>query len=268
MAPRTRLDVLMLLLHCKGPQLFLGNVPVPGSLDCRHDALPDGLATALTLVLNEHGRTRLLLDKSLPSSWHRFPWERLPCNGCFLGERVQVIRNYRPAPLQIREGRSMLLDRWPDKRFINSLQPEVEAGRVDVRRGESVDHWLLANPDLSDYRELIVIAHGSRDRHGLLTESGQPWPLRLAPKLPPLIWILSCEERDGAFDHLVNDAFTNGAECALCPDGLLSAGRVALLLAEWIGIRKAQSVADWVLDKQWFDSTTGGSDALLIHGAI
>ena len=266
MATGTRLGIQTLLLHSEGRQLLLGDMPVPGSLDCRYEAVPDWLVSAL--VLQEHGSRRLLLDQSLPSSWHCFPWERLPGDGFFLGERVQIIRSYRRAPLEIREGRSILLDRWPDERFIKALQPEVEAGRIDVRRGESVDHWLLANPDLSDHRELILIAHGSRDRHGLLTESGLPWPLRLAPKLPPLIWILSCEERDGAFDHLVSNAFTHGAQCVVCPDGLLSAGRVALLLAEWIGISSSPSIADWILEKQRFDSTTGGSDALLIHGAV
>lgn len=268
MATRSRLDIQTLLLRREGQQLFLGDSPVPETPDCRHDTIPDWLVCALTPLLHGNGRARLLLDTSLPLPWHRCPWERLPCDGYFLGERVQVIRHYRPALLKLKEGRSLVLDRWPDERFINVLQPQVQAGRVDIRRGESVDHWLLANPDLSDYRELIVVAHGSRDRYGLLTESGLPWPLRLAPKLPPLIWILSCEEQDGAFDHLVINAFTNGAQCVLCPDGLLSAGRVALLLAEWIATRGALSVADWILNKQILDSTTGGSDALLVHGAI
>lgn len=268
MAARTPLDIQTLLLRHEGARLFLGDAPVPESPNCRNDALPDWLADALTHVLQEHGHARLLLDASLPASWHCCPWERLPCDGYFLGERVQVIRQYRPTPLQINEGRTLLLDRWPDMRFIDALQTDVEAGRVDIRRGESVDHWLLANPDLSNYRELIVVAHGGRDRYGLLTESGLPWPLRLAPKLPPLIWILSCEEQDGAFDHLVINAFTNGAQCVLCPDGLLSASHVALLLAEWIATRSALSVADWILNKQILDSTTGGSDALLVYGAI
>lgn len=250
-------------------QLRFGTAKVPTPFSLSPAAIVPWLAESLGAHHAAAAHARLLIDNALPDEWHRHAWERQPLGTCFLGERAQIIRRYRSEPLTIACQRSLLLDRWPDERFITAVQPHVEQSTLDVRRGAGIDAWLAANQDLTAYRELIVVAHGSTSRSGLLTETGTSWALRLPPRLPPLIWFFSCEEEDGCLEHLVATAFAQGAQCVACADGKLAAPHVATLIADWLSLRQASpSPADWLYRIQRMETRSGSADAIQVHGAI
>ncbi|SDI74979.1 hypothetical protein [Propionivibrio dicarboxylicus] len=234
--------------------------------------LPDGvlpawLADEMLEIVSSGVGARILLDDCLPPEWQKLNWERMACNGSELGKHAQIIRRYVAAPLSLRHGRSLLLDRWPDNRFIASVQPLIAASRVDARRGDTVDDWLAGTPDLSAYRELFIVAHGAAAPSTLLTETGTPWGWEPPEKLPALVWLLACEALAGGLDGLVDACLSRGACCVVSASGPLSAAHMAPLMAHWLGAAPT-SLADWLFGQQQQDSHLGCADALVIHGCL
>lgn len=256
-------------LRRNGTQLRFGPAIVPAPYSHSPTAILPWLTENLTSRPVDAPYARILIDDALPNEWHRQTWEHHPLGASFLGEKAQVIRRYRINPLTITGQRSLMLDRWPDERFVSAVQSHVEHRALDIRRGTCIDAWLAANQDLTAYRELIVVAHGSTCRSGLLTEAGTSWALRLPPRLPPLVWFFSCEEKEGYLEHLISTAFAQGAQCIACADGKLAASHITSLITAWLSLRhKPPSPADWLYDLQQRETRTGSANAIQIHGAI
>jgi hypothetical protein len=167
----------------------------------------------------------------------------------------------------VNQGRSLLLDQWPDYAFLKSMQPYIHSGHVDARKGASIDPWLAAFPDLSAYREVFIVAHGATLPDPLLNEHGEPWHLNLPEKLPAVVWLLACEEDEGTFDSLIEDCFMHEAHCVICSDRHLSAASMVRLICDWLD-NKNMSLIDWLHNWQRSDSTTGGADSLQVHGKL
>jgi hypothetical protein len=252
-------------LYREGAHLLVNGTVVSSPFGFNQRHFIDWLSASIAVSTGKYAR--LLLDCSLDVEWQQFPWERFPWNGGMLGEYVQIVRRYSVGQLVLNQGRSLLLDQWPDFAFLKCMQPYIHSGKVDARRGNSIDAWLAASPDLSTYREVFIVAHGATLPDPLLNERGEPWLLKLPEKLPAIVWLLACEEDEGNFDALIEDCFMREAQCVISSDRHLSAASMVRLICDWLE-NKNVSLIDWLHNWQGCDSATGGADSLQVHGKL
>lgn len=241
-------------------------------LDLGHERIPqfcgnaDRIVDEIAHCLPEKSHGRLHLDYRLPEFWHQITWEQLPLGNTLLGHRLQVIRRFNEDRWTIAKSKSLLLDRWTDERFISATQPHIASGKLCARRGRAVDSWLDATQDLSNFREVICVAHGSAGRYPLLTEEGKGWSIPFPSRLPELVWLMACEESEGRLDTLVKTSLIKGAKCVVCADGKLAAPRMLSILQSWL-FGPQMPLVDWLFQLQIQDSTNGGADSLQIFGS-
>jgi len=195
------------------------------------DLLPKPLWDWLALHLGQP--CVLLLDASLPRTWHTLAWETLNWRGKKLGDWLRIVR-YATKAGQTFDGRagSLVWDQWPGPEF-KALWPlfhgerRFERGRIetDVRSGRDVGH----------FARLVIIAHGGEsDAVCLLDQSGEAWHLQLPATLPPEVLILACTSYQGNVHDMAVHCLERGARAVICGHGQLNAELMAGFLGDWL----------------------------------
>ena len=214
------------------------------------------------------GGVQLNLDSSLDDGWHAFDWEALSWNAQAFAGLVQVVRYARaddasPEP----GGRALVLYQWPREErevFDPALKKLVRDGHADLAVS-GIDELLGSQVDLSHYRALVVIAHGSAQPDvPLLDARLEPWQPPLTGELPSTVWLVACTDHGQEMLPLVRRLMRHRVRTVVYGHGHLSAPAMANVLASALAQRDHE--AEWLDRYRITDSTPGGARALRVAG--
>lgn len=228
--------------------------------------LPEPLWRWLSAYFNEVS-IELLLDRSLPSAWHKLAWEQLNWRGRKLGECVSVCRHATVTEQCLPAiGDTLIWDQWPGPEFASLWQRH---GIERRRKRSQIEQDLQRGRDVGHFARLIVLAHGGENQSApLLDRDGQPWPIAWPATLPPEVYLIACASYDGNLHDLAAACLERGAQTVVCGHGKLDAKQMAAALSLFLDAGQTPCQTLRNLQAQDMPRQPGGVQCLRGYGSV
>lgn len=232
---------------------------IPENSQALEEFLPDLLQALPTP--DPDARWLLLLEPSLPQSWHRLRWEALTLGGRRLAAQALVIRSaawHREETSIHKYARFLNLFPQVEFSFLDRLQPLFRSEKLRTSREA------FLKQDMAEGGDLIIAAHGRS--HGLVAADGSTFTVPVAHPMPKRIWLLACNV-DGAMDDLAQYLLKQGCRTVIAATGDISASDIARVVESLLApVHASDDNRSWLARAEAAFNDRGSPLALTIWG--